>query len=68
MTLPAGSVLTLFAQKLRASRQMEAGLLSNLLRDCRSEIGVGVKEFIGPLRYALTGERVREHERGYRIC
>ena len=47
---------------------MEAGLLSELLRDGQSEMGVGVKDFIGPLRHALTGERVREHERGYGIC
>ena len=47
---------------------MEAGLLSELLQDGQSEMGVGVKDFISPLRYALTGERVREHERGYRIC
>ena len=47
---------------------MEAGLLSELLRDGQSEMGVGMKDFIGPLRYALTGERVREHEQECRIC
>jgi len=39
---------------------MEAGLLSDLLRDCQGGMGVGVKDFMGPLRHALTGERVRE--------
>ena len=59
--------MTVFAQKLRASKQMEAGLLSELLQVCQSEVGVGVKDFVGPLRYALTGERVREYERVYGI-
>ena len=61
--------LTVFAQKLRASRQVDAGLLSELFQDgLQSEMSVGVKDFIGPLRYALTGERVREYERVYGIC
>lgn len=42
---------------------MEAGLLSEILRDGQGEMGVTVKEFIGPLRHALTGERVREDKR-----
>ena len=41
---------------------MEAGLLSEMVRDGQREMGVTVKEFIGPLRHALTGERVRENQ------
>ena len=67
LTLPVGSVLGLFARKLRVSGQMEASLLSEMLRDGQGEMGVTVKEFIGPLRHALTGERVREDKRRYRI-
>ena len=60
---PAESVLSVFAHKLRATGQMEAGKLSEMLRDGQGEMGVAVKDFIGPLRHALTGERVREHKR-----
>jgi hypothetical protein len=56
--------LSIFADKLRTSKQMEAGSLSEMLRDGQGEVGVAVKDFIGPLRHALTGERVREHKRG----
>jgi hypothetical protein len=61
LTLPAGCALSLLAHKLRASGQMEAGRLSEILRDGQGEMGVTVKEFVSPLRYALTGETVREH-------